>query len=276
MLTRRLGLSPIVGYMVGGLLIGEHALGWIVESPTTHLLAELGVVFLLFDIGLHFLLQHIWDARRDIFGLGPIQIVLCVIAFAGIALLFGFSFEIALLVGGALALSSTAVVQPTLQERRQNNCPVGRTATAVLILQDVFQIRYEAIENDYDRFTAASVDGYQVTYGDLHDLRLAQTMSMNERSSIVIADARLNVSQQLMPIVRERFPNLTRFVSIEDPAQAAAFESIGMTPVVHQGGIVGLSLAQAVLESQGVDEGKIDDWLTRRRQESELEVISIS
>ena len=147
---------------------------------------------------------------------------------------------------------------------------------AVADALEAFQIRYEAIENDYDRFTAASVDGYQVTYGDLHDLRLAQTMSMNERSSIVIADARLDVSQQLMPIVRERFPNLTRFVSIEDPAQSAAFESIGMNPVVNQGGIVGLSLAQAVLESQGVDKGKIDDWLTRRRQESELEATTIS
>ncbi|MGD8712785.1 MAG: cation:proton antiporter, partial [Thiohalophilus sp.] len=65
-IARRIGLSPIVGYLIAGLLIGPHALNLIQESKTTHLLAELGVVFLLFDIGLHFSLSTIWDARRDI------------------------------------------------------------------------------------------------------------------------------------------------------------------------------------------------------------------
>ena len=76
-LVRPLRLSPIVGYLLAGLIIGPHALGLVPDSETTHLLAELGVVFLLFDIGLHFSLQSIWDARRDILGLGPLQIVLC-------------------------------------------------------------------------------------------------------------------------------------------------------------------------------------------------------
>jgi CPA2 family monovalent cation:H+ antiporter-2 len=139
-IMRRIGLSPIVGYLVAGILIGPHALGLVEENETTHLLAELGVVFLLFDIGLHFSLSSIWEARRDIFGLGPLQIVLCGIAFGGIFIAFGLGPEYAVILGGALALSSTAVVFHTLAERGQQNCPVGLTGVAVLIFQDVCAI----------------------------------------------------------------------------------------------------------------------------------------
>jgi CPA2 family monovalent cation:H+ antiporter-2 len=98
-LLRPLGLSPIVGYLAAGLIIGPHALGLVPESATTHLLAELGVVFLLFDIGLHFSLQSIWDARRDILGLGPLQIALCGLVFGGIAAAFGFGAHYAIILG---------------------------------------------------------------------------------------------------------------------------------------------------------------------------------
>ena len=79
-------LSPIVGYLIAGIVIGPHGFGLIEESETTHLLAELGVVFLLFDIGLHFSLAHIWGARRDILGLGPLQVVLCMISLSLLAI----------------------------------------------------------------------------------------------------------------------------------------------------------------------------------------------
>jgi len=139
-LTRRLHLSPIVGYLAAGVVVGPHALGLIPESETTRLLAELGVVFLLFDIGLHFSLTSIWETRRDILGLGPLQVILCGTAFGGIALTLGFDAEYALVLGGALALSSTAVAIQTLSERNQRNCPVGLTGTAVLIFQDLCAI----------------------------------------------------------------------------------------------------------------------------------------
>ena len=139
-IMRRVGLSPIVGYLAAGIVIGPHALGLIDDGETTHLLAELGVVFLLFDIGLHFTLSSIWEARRDIFGLGPLQILLCGVIFGAIAATLGIEPEHAVILGGALALSSTAVVIPTLAERAQRNCPVGLTATAVLIFQDICAI----------------------------------------------------------------------------------------------------------------------------------------
>src|SRR5918996_2334254 len=137
---RPLGLSPIVGYLLAGMLVGSHGLGLIPAGETTRLLAELGVVFLLFDIGLHFSLRHIWDARRDILGLGPVLVGACTLAFGTLAASAGLDLGHALVAGATLALSSTAVVVQTLAERRQESCPVGLTATAVLIFQDVCAI----------------------------------------------------------------------------------------------------------------------------------------
>ena len=139
-LTRPLRMSPIVGYLIAGMIIGTHGFGWIEEDNTTHLLAELGVVFLLFDIGLHFSLGHIWDARKDILGLGALQVTLCTAAFATIAILIGLEVDIAIIIGTTLALSSTAVVAQILSDQQQQHCPVAISATAVLIFQDICAI----------------------------------------------------------------------------------------------------------------------------------------
>jgi K+:H+ antiporter len=532
---RGLGLSPIVGYLGAGLIIGPHALGLVVESETTHLLAELGVVFLLFDIGLHFSLPSIWDARRDIFGLGPLQVVLCGLAFGGIAIALGFGAEPALILGSTLALSSTAVVVQILAERGQQNCPVGLTGTAVLIFQDICAIfllifatslesggssapglataiaaavlkaaaafvaavligqyaikplfrllassrneevftatallivlamaaasggaglsltlgaflggmmisetpyrhviqteakpfrdlllgfffitvgmsldwrvllaewwqvvlflaalitlkavlaalaartfgwstpgsvqlgfllaqgsefafvivampavrsalgeaavgivvtgvaaslaltptlaglgnslaralrrrsaaapageitprataapvvvfglgdvgrsvadaleandvAYDAVEMDYDRFLAASADGYPVAFGDVGDVRLMETLAMAARSAVVVTIVRYEVSNALTPIMRDRYPDLIRFIALDDEGDRARFEAIGMRAVVTRSVPRGLDLAAAVLRSQGVDEGRIRAWMERQQE----------
>jgi len=137
---RPIHMSPIVGYLLAGMLVGSYGLGWIEESETTHLLAELGVVFLLFDIGLHFSLGHIWDARKDILGLGPVQVILCTLGFALIILAIGLPVDYSIIIGATLALSSTAVVAQILADNQQNNCPVAVSTTAVLIFQDICAI----------------------------------------------------------------------------------------------------------------------------------------
>lgn len=139
-LVRPLRLSPIVGFLLAGLLIGPQGFGIIQESGTTHLLAELGVVFLLFDIGLHFSLGHIWDVRRYILGLGPLQVAITAAVLSGLAIMAGIAVPIAILLGLTLALSSTAVVVQIVAEYSQKNCPIGTSATAVLIFQDICAI----------------------------------------------------------------------------------------------------------------------------------------
>ncbi len=138
--TRPLRMSPIIGYLIAGMIIGTHGFAWIEEDHTTHFLAELGVVFLLFDIGLHFSLAHLWDARKDILGLGSLQIIFCTAAFALLALLIGLEIDIAIIIGVTLALSSTAVVAQILSDQNQQHCPITVSATAVLIFQDICAI----------------------------------------------------------------------------------------------------------------------------------------
>ena len=138
--SRAVGLSPIVGYLVLGLALSGVGLDLVADSTMIATLAELGVVFLLFDIGLHFSLGHIREQARDIFGFGPVQVLAGTLALGLFGLLFGLPPVAAFLVGATLALSSTAVVAGLIAERHQQNCPVGLTATAILIFQDVAAI----------------------------------------------------------------------------------------------------------------------------------------
>jgi CPA2 family monovalent cation:H+ antiporter-2 len=139
-IMRPIKMSPIVGYILAGILIGANGFKLVEESSTTHLLAELGVVFLLFDIGLHFSLKHIWDARKDILGFGPIQVILSTIVFALIAIASNFPTDIAIIIGATLALSSTAVAIQIITDSKQSHCPAAMSATAILIFQDICAI----------------------------------------------------------------------------------------------------------------------------------------
>jgi len=140
LVTKAARLSPIVGYLIVGILIGPYGLHLIQESSATHLLAELGVVFLLFDIGMHVSLRELKESRRDLLGLAPAHLMLTGLISAGALWMIGIGWPIALAVGLSLGLSSTAVVARILTEREQNSCPIGRAATHVLIFQDMVAI----------------------------------------------------------------------------------------------------------------------------------------
>ncbi|MGE0252063.1 MAG: monovalent cation:proton antiporter-2 (CPA2) family protein [Dongiaceae bacterium] len=135
--VHRLRLSPILGYLLAGLFIGPYGLKFIENTPTTALLAELGVVFLLFAIGLELPVERLRVMRRYVFGLGTAQVVLTTLALGAVALLLGASWEQAIIVGGALALSSTAFVVQLMGERGELPSRAGRKAFAILLLQDL-------------------------------------------------------------------------------------------------------------------------------------------
>ncbi len=138
---RLMRISPIVGFLLAGLVLGPHGTSWIEENETTHLLAELGVVFLLFDIGLHFSTRSAWNLRRDLFGIAPLQMLFTgVILASTMKFVFGLPGDFALLAGFALALSSTAVVMQIIGDLRQAESPVGQSAKSVLIFQDIIAI----------------------------------------------------------------------------------------------------------------------------------------
>lgn len=141
LLSRLAKISPVIGFLIAGIALGPQGFEVIVESKTTHLLAELGVMFLLFDIGLHFSTKSAWSLRKDLLGLAPLQMLLGgLVLGTSAAFIFGLSYDLALLVGLTLALSSTAVVMQILADNKQTESPVGQSGKAVLIFQDVAAI----------------------------------------------------------------------------------------------------------------------------------------
>src|SRR5579863_3549613 len=109
-LARRLGLPTTLAYLVVGLLLGPHALGVVSDSGTTRLLAELGVAFLLFTLGLEFSLPRMLAMRREVFGLGAAQVIATTGVFALVGNALGLSWLVAIVVGGAISMSSTAIL----------------------------------------------------------------------------------------------------------------------------------------------------------------------
>lgn len=135
-LARTVRVNPIVGYIALG--IGAHAAGFrAFGTETIDTLAQLGVIFLLFDIGLHFSWSSIRERAADIFAFGSVQILCGAVVIGSLGLLLGAKAWPMFLLGATLSLSSTAVVSQLIAERHQQNCPVGLTATAILVFQDV-------------------------------------------------------------------------------------------------------------------------------------------
>ena len=139
-LFRRLKLPPVLGYLCVGLLVGPTALDWINDSPNLPDLAELGVVFLLFSLGLEFSLPKMLKLRRVVFGLGSLQVLCCGAALGGLLYAFGMSVNGAFLLGAGLALSSTAIVSKELTSLGEIFSRHGQNAIGVLLFQDVVAV----------------------------------------------------------------------------------------------------------------------------------------
>jgi monovalent cation:H+ antiporter-2, CPA2 family len=136
-LARRIGWPSILGYLVVGMALGPHALRLITQADTISDLAELGVVFLLFTLGLEFSLPRMMAVRREVFGLGALQVGATIAVIAVIARGFGVPWLIGSLVGGAIAMSSTAIILHTLTDRGEINRTHGRLAFSMLLFQDM-------------------------------------------------------------------------------------------------------------------------------------------
>ena len=144
-LSRRAGLGSIVGYLIAGVLIGPSGLRLVTDVDAITEIAELGVLMLLFLIGLELRLGRIWAMRRSVFGLGLAQVALTGAALAAAARLAGANPVTSLVVGLGLALSSTAIVLPMLAERGLLTKASGRDSFAVLLFQDLASVPMVAL-----------------------------------------------------------------------------------------------------------------------------------
>jgi CPA2 family monovalent cation:H+ antiporter-2 len=136
-LCRILRLPAMLGYLIVGITIGPHALGWIPDAPETRHLAEFGVVFLMFSIGLEFSLARLRGMQRLVFGLGTAQVVATILLVMVTSLFFGLGWRAGLALGGVLAMSSTAIVSKMLVERAELSTPHGQNVMGVLLFQDL-------------------------------------------------------------------------------------------------------------------------------------------
>jgi len=134
---RSLGLPPIIGYLAAGVAMGPHALGLVADSDSVRHLAEFGVVFLMFSIGLEFSLPRLRAMGRAVFGLGLAQVAASVALCVGGSLAVGGSWQAGIALGGTLAMSSTAIVSKLLAERLELDTPHGRDVIGVLLFQDL-------------------------------------------------------------------------------------------------------------------------------------------
>ena len=136
-LAARAGLGSVLGYLIAGALIGPYGLKFIDDVETTQSAAELGVVLMLFLIGLELDPRRLLAMRRAVFGGGALQLVACGVVLGALLLGLGLSWQAALVAGLALALSSTAIAIQAMTERNELGTPTGRSAFAVLLFQDI-------------------------------------------------------------------------------------------------------------------------------------------
>lgn len=139
-LVRRLRISPVIGYLVAGALVGPAGIGLITDVESVQSLGDLGVVFLLFTIGLDLSFERLSAMRRYVFGLGGTQVLGCSAVIGTAALLTGAAGGEAFIIGAALAMSSTAMVMTLLRERGEFASQTGRIALSMLLLQDLLVV----------------------------------------------------------------------------------------------------------------------------------------
>ena len=139
-LSIRLGFGSVLGYLLAGVAIGPWVLRLITDVDAILHFAELGIVLMMFVIGLEMQVEKLWAIRRTIFGYGGAQMALCALVLTATFLVFGSPWRVALTGGLALALSSTAMVIAELQARKLMDTPAGRAGFGILLFQDMAAI----------------------------------------------------------------------------------------------------------------------------------------
>jgi monovalent cation:H+ antiporter-2, CPA2 family len=141
-LFRYLRLPQILAYLCAGIVVGPYGMGWIPDLEGTRTLAEFGLVFLMFTVGLEFSLPKLIAMKTMVFGLGGAQVLISALVFGFVAWLFDVPPEGAIVIGGMLAMSSTAIVLKLLTEQLEQNSRHGRHAISVLLFQDLIVVPF--------------------------------------------------------------------------------------------------------------------------------------
>mgnify|MGYP000689126671 FL=1 len=144
---KRLGLGSVLGYLAAGLVIGPYGLKLFDDPQAIIHVAELGVVMFLFIVGLEMQPSHLWALRRQIFGLGSMQVVLAAVAMTLVGMLYGFDWRVSFIGAAGFVLTSTAIVMQVLGERQEISTPPGQQIVSILLFEDLLIVPLLAIVN---------------------------------------------------------------------------------------------------------------------------------
>ncbi len=176
---RFIGLSAVLGYLAAGIVIGPSGLSLVGDPETIATVAELGVVLLLFIVGLELKLSHLWSMKRDIFGLGFAQLGVTALCLGGAAFAIGFTPPAAFVTGIAVALSATAIALQMLGERNDLQAPYGQRSFAILLFQDLSVVPILAV-------LPLLASGATVEHGSLMDRLLATGEALAGIAAVVL------------------------------------------------------------------------------------------
>ena len=144
-LIKRLGLSSVLGYLIAGLIVGPFGLAFFYDSASILHIAELGIVMYLFLIGLEMRPSHLWSLRKEIFGLGTLQIIVCSLGLTAVGLIYGYSWQVSFVCAAGFVLTSTAIVMQLLGDRGDIAQPRGQKIVSILLFEDLLIVPLLAI-----------------------------------------------------------------------------------------------------------------------------------
>ena len=144
-LIKRLGLSSVLGYLIAGLIIGPFGLAFFYDSESILHVAELGIVMYLFVIGLEMRPSYLWSLRKEIFGLGTLQISACSLGLMAVGLAYGYSWQVSFVCAAGFVLTSTAIVMQLLGDRGDIAQPRGQKIVSILLFEDLLIVPLLAI-----------------------------------------------------------------------------------------------------------------------------------
>lgn len=144
-LIKRLGLSSVLGYLIAGLIIGPFGLAFFYDSASILHVAELGIVMYLFVIGLEMRPSYLWSLRKEIFGLGALQISAGSLGLTAVGLVYGYSWQVSFVCAAGFVLTSTAIVMQLLGDRGDIAQPRGQKIVSILLFEDLLIVPLLAI-----------------------------------------------------------------------------------------------------------------------------------
>lgn len=231
-IAKRLGMGSVLGYLIAGAVIGPFVLGLVGQQADVMRFAEFGVVILLFLIGLEVRPALLWSLKGTIFGLGGAQVGVTAAVVGGAAMLFGLDWKSALAVGCVMAMSSTAIVLQTLEEKGLRQGPVGQASFGVLLLQDLAVIPLFALLPLLSpRGVAAPVNGA----GSLlaHQPAWAQALAGLGAVALVVGGGRYLVRPAFRFIAAARLREIfTASALLLVIAVAVLMELVGLSPAL--------------------------------------------